>query len=688
VSLPFLTPLALAGLAFLPLIVAFYLLKLRRDERRVSSTYLWQQLVQDVEANAPWQRLRRSLLLFLQLLLVVALAVVASRPFLERPAGLARDLVVVIDASASMSASDVAPSRLEAAKSAALRALEELPGDGRVSLVVAAGTARVVANETTDRGRLARAIGAIEPTAYGSGLADALKLASELADRRVGTEVLLVTDAALAAAPEVRLNAPLRVITVGRDRANQAIAALVVRVDPSGLTRSLFASVVNYDTRPALRSLEIRTDGALIDTRALFIDPLTRADLVVDDLPQGARVVEARLTVMGGDPGAAGSGPDQLALDDVAWTVVPQSRLRTILLVGEGNAYLQAALALLPDVELYGATPRDYPATTGKELFDLIIFDGQLPAELPRKPILAIAPPASGPLGTVSGTLTLPAIGPLDPDEPLLRHVDLSTTHVARAQRLVLPPWARAVIPGPGGAPLLYVGDREGLRTAVLAFDLHHSDLPLQVAFPILMANLVGELLGERAEPVGTRAPGSPVELPLPPGAAGLLVTLPDGSGVEVPASVTGAASVTFARTGQPGVYRVEAIPAPIPTPPPGASPSPTPALTPSPSPGASPGGPGTTVGAFAVSLFDEAESNIAPGDGSALEALGAPVAGPTAATGTARDELWFPLALAVLGLLLAEWAVYERDGLLRLRRALAERRAALLRAVGRGAAG
>ena len=98
-----------------------YLLKLRRDEAVVPSTLLWTRLVADVEANAPWQKLRRSLLLLLQLLLVVILVLLAARPFLERPAGLARDIVLVMDTSASMAATDVAPDRLTAAKQAAHR---------------------------------------------------------------------------------------------------------------------------------------------------------------------------------------------------------------------------------------------------------------------------------------------------------------------------------------------------------------------------------------------------------------------------------------------------------------------------------------------------------------------------------------------------------------------------------------
>ena len=87
--MPFAAPLALLGLAFLPLIVAFWMLKLRRTERTVSSTLLWQRFGEDLQANAPWQRLRRSFLLLLQLLLVVLLAI-ARRAALRGAPGDAR----------------------------------------------------------------------------------------------------------------------------------------------------------------------------------------------------------------------------------------------------------------------------------------------------------------------------------------------------------------------------------------------------------------------------------------------------------------------------------------------------------------------------------------------------------------------------------------------------------------------
>src|SRR4029077_814280 len=124
-------------LLFVPAVVAMYLLRLRRTETIVPSTLLWQRLAADVEANAPSQPQRRSLLFLLQLLLVAILALLAARPFVERPAGLARDIVLVVDTSASMAATDLQPNRLAAAKAAAIDALRDLPTGGKVSVIEA-----------------------------------------------------------------------------------------------------------------------------------------------------------------------------------------------------------------------------------------------------------------------------------------------------------------------------------------------------------------------------------------------------------------------------------------------------------------------------------------------------------------------------------------------------------------------
>jgi VWA domain-containing protein/aerotolerance regulator-like protein len=696
----FLAPLALAGLAFLPVVVAMYLLKLRRDEAVVPSTLLWQKLVADVEANAPWQKLRRSLLLLLQLLLVLILVFLAARPFVERPAGLAGDLVLVIDTSASMGATDVTPSRLDAAKAAAVDALKDLPAGGKVSVIAAGRTARVVANGTSDIGNLKQAIAGIAPTYDVGDLGDALRLASALAARSGDAEILVASDAAVATPPKATVEAPIRVLQVGRDVRNEAIVALAVRTAPSGLSHSAFVSVANMGMEPVERRVQLYADGVLRDSRVLALDPQRKTDIVIDDVDdpdKPASVIEVRLVAK--DETARGN-PDPLALDDRAWAIVPPEGLRTVLLVGPGDPYLETALSYLPNTELYGVTPDKYGAGTKPELFDLIIFEDYLPAELPPKPMLVIAPPSSSPLGTVNGTLTNPGIGTLDTTDPILRYVDLSTTHIGQAQKLDLPAWARAVIPGPGTAPLLYAGTLAGRPAAVMAFEPRKSDLPLQVAFPVLLANLAGELLGGSQTPADAIAPGAPVTLQIPPGAKGVHVERPDGSADDLLAPTANAVTVTFARTDLLGVYTVTPIANPDAT----ATPAPTATPSVTATPGASSAGVGGSAAPsptfrpadpnapvrFAVDLLDTGESRIAPGDVAAIQALGKPAAQPgtggVAERPNARDEIWIPIVLIALLVLTLEWLVYERDTLVRLRRGIANRLRGPRPTAGRGA--
>jgi hypothetical protein len=258
---------------------------------------------------------------------------------------------------------------------------------------------------------------------------------------------------------------------------------------------------------------------------------------------------------------------------------------------------------------------------------------------------------------------------------------------------------------------LLYVGEREGRKTAVLAFEPRHSDLPLQVAFPILLANLTGELLGGSGAPTEAVTPGSPVVLPVPVGAAGVRVTRPDGTSIDLAPGTLGGTTVTYSQTDMLGVYSVTTIAGAAPSGSPGASASPVPSVTPSPRPAGSPGQTpsGTPIPAdpgaplrFAVDMFDVSESNIAPASVSALVALGgttpsaepggstqpsggpSPTAGPSLTPAPAvvapvdrppaRDELWGPILLLVLLFLCVEWAVYQRDALTRLWRGLGGR--------------
>ncbi|HWM77314.1 MAG TPA: BatA domain-containing protein, partial [Methylomirabilota bacterium] len=107
----FLSPLALlVGTLALPLLL-LYFLKVRRRQATVSSLLLWDPALRDREASAFFQRLQRDPLLILQLLVLVALALALARPAVTVMGHGAKRIVVVLDTSASMKATDVSPSR-------------------------------------------------------------------------------------------------------------------------------------------------------------------------------------------------------------------------------------------------------------------------------------------------------------------------------------------------------------------------------------------------------------------------------------------------------------------------------------------------------------------------------------------------------------------------------------------------
>ncbi len=233
-----LAPLALlSALIVGPLIVAMYLLKLRREERRVSSTFLWRRMVRDVEANAPWQRLRRNWLLLLQLLILILLAIALARPFFLTTGISGRNLIIILDRSASMAATDVAPSRLEAARRQAQTLVEQLPEGGRATIIAIGGQMEVVAASTTDRRQMNDAIRSITPSAGSrSDLSQALALAAALSAREADSEVAIISDGNVQVPTDILVPATVRYFPIGQRGENMAISAMTLQPGPAGQT--------------------------------------------------------------------------------------------------------------------------------------------------------------------------------------------------------------------------------------------------------------------------------------------------------------------------------------------------------------------------------------------------------------------------------------------------------------------
>jgi Ca-activated chloride channel homolog len=622
----FLAPLALISTLIIgPIIVAMYLLKLRREDRRVSSTFLWQRIVRDVEANAPWQKLRRNLLLLLQLLLLALLALALARPFF-RTAGIAgRNLIVIIDRSASMQATDAAPSRLAAAKQAAINLIDQLPDGGRATVIAAGGQMEVPVAATTDRRQLRDAIDSITArNGGGSDLAQALTLAAALSSREADSEVAIISDGNVSFPAEIKMPATVRYFPIGQRRENVAISA--VALQPSAAGQTLFAQATNYGPSAATRRMDIYLDDTLFNAYNLTLDP-TREQSIVIEVPAQVRKAEARLVDE--------SNTDALPADDRGYAVSTVGEGTNVRLVSPGNRFLETALGLLPSVKTTLVPTSTATFTETAAQVPLTILDAVVPATLPPGNLFFIAPTRSTEYFSITGQVDFPALRPAPGDEPLLKDVKLSEVSVRVADKIAPGAWARVVVDGDGG-PMLLAGEKDGRRIVVLAFDLHNSDLPLQVAFPLLLSNIVGYLAPGSGAEAAQLAPGQPLAFPVDPSITAIRLTRPDDQ--VVPLEVKDGQAI-YADTDTLGAYVVEQF-----------------------------------VGdkliarqRFAVNLFSKEESTITPQAELKIQQTSG-LQQATAGERVGRQEFWRWLALIALVVLVIEWLVYQRNGIAYLR--------------------
>jgi von Willebrand factor type A domain/Aerotolerance regulator N-terminal len=533
--------LALAGFVALS---GLYLLKPRRRRVVVAFAPLWVTSSGERRAERWARRLRRWLSLALQLAVLGALLVAAADPRPVAADRLGRSVVVLVDRSASMSATDEPGTRLGAARDRA-RALVTRLGPADRALV--ASFAADVTAETgfeTDGERLSRALDRITPSEEPGDLPHALAFAASVVRGQPHPTIVLVSDGAFSedARRQVRwtdrwtddardgdgpvslAGVDVRWERVGGRARNVAILGFAARRSPADPTTVEAALTVrNFGDASVTTTLEISagTGHIPVERVPLSLAPgETHRHVLADVASHGTRL-EARLV-----------GTDALALDDHAYAAVPGLERRRVLRVGDANLYLDGAL-LSAGGSLTVARARAAAAETTRprwDSYDAVIFDGVAPTPAPTTGhFLYLAPQGPGSPLAAHGTMADPVITDVRRGHPLVRQLDLGDVNIAEATRLTLAPGDVAVASSFAG-PLIVARERPGLRVAAIAFDVRRSDLPLRPAFPLLLANALAWLGGSDAREVIPAVVGGTARVPAPRGAARVVVIDPTGA--------------------------------------------------------------------------------------------------------------------------------------------------------------
>ncbi|MDE0268672.1 MAG: VWA domain-containing protein [Acidimicrobiaceae bacterium] len=526
----FLNPMGLWWATLAIPVLLLYILKPKRPPRVVSSIFLWTPLERPITAAKPFRMIRPSWLLFLQLLAVALLTIAIANPVLVSPASLAEHTVFLIDGSGSMLAQDGTPDRLADAKARAREVRRELPTGGIASVIEVGPRPRVMLSSSPDINAFDEAVEVTSATTGRADFAAAFALAEGLETPNSPIGFVLVSDGGLTEEEQRLLPAGTTYEQVGSDADNRAIVGL----DVEALPNELYVAV----------TLANRGRSATTQTLRLDVDGRTRERVELDFSVGRTFVYETTLTV-GDRVDAYLEGEDLLAADNYRTAVSWRRQPIRVRLVGNSDLFIDALLSAVDGIKLVQDGDSEGP--------DLIIYNqSAVPAE-PSTPFLAIRPPGgvlttpgAVPAVSVVGEVTLPALTLFRSDDSLLQGIDLSELAVATAQQVQTD--TAEVLLGAESAPLLLRGRTNGVRFAYLAFQLADSNLPLQLAFPLLGDRLLSELTGTVLPPAAIEV-GRVLDVPSQLGA---VITDPSGAVSDLAPGTPGFV------TDQPGLWSID----------------------------------------------------------------------------------------------------------------------------------
>lgn len=505
----FLNPNGLWLLLGVPALIIIYLIKAQHEDRPVSSTYIWKLSSRFMKKRLPMQKIKKILMFLLQLMIIVAVSLLAARPAVVN--GKSCNYIAIIDASASMQTTDeTGTSRFEYA----LAQVEELSGEisngHSVSIILAADSASWLVQESTSQNEVKLALNHAKCTNGSCDTAEAIELAELLCQRSSNAQVLFFTD------NEYTQTENIQVTNLNKNEWNVSVSSITAKAAQKGTTFT--GNVISYN-RDATVTVGLRIDGQIVDAQIIDCtqDVSTAITFTAEDV---SSYDTAEIFI---------ETSDALQTDNCYAICRKSDRTYSVLLVSESPLYLESALNALGTCEVTVVSSLEDAELNGQNLY---IFDSVFPESYPEDGSVLVFGTQQLPDGLTAGSaIDTSAVLRMNTEQQsdLFEGLSLSETAVTNYS---------ALNGNTAWEPLLYCDDAavlvtkemgSGLQFTVVSFDLHDSNLPMQTDFVVFMRNLVEFSVPSFLRDTDHTAGGT-VALTVMPAAQQLYVELPDDS--------------------------------------------------------------------------------------------------------------------------------------------------------------
>jgi len=606
------------------LAIGAYIIKMRRRRFEVPFSHLWKRVLEQKDANALWKQLKRLISLLLILVILGLVLFAALDPTIGAVDRKARNVVVLFDASASMKAMDGdeggTKSRLDAAKERTKTLIDSMGGGDVAMIMKVDGQATPMSRFSSDGPMLKKIVDAMQASDTPADLTRALGAAADALRDRTNPLIVIVSDGAF---PEQQLG------LVSWDATKPVQPTVDGKSNNSAQWEKKDLASVD------LSKIDVRY--LPVDLKKIDLAPGQRIKQIYPKLP-GSTDNKLRASLR---PVEGAGGSDSFALDDQAFALLPVRKKQKVLMVTTDNLFLEGALLVYDNIEQFKVTPAEYDAKPSiADGMDVVIFDEHTPSVIPPPPASLLYFHPTGPDSPIAVTKEVihnPRITELDEGHPVMRWITMTDVYMDQTGTFA-PDIKKGESTVAWSVRSSIIATKRDGRRKILAFGFSlpangresATDLPMRVAFPMLLVNTLDWFAGDQTDLLTTYPTGQRERIPLDGvvGATEAEVKGPDGALTKTPI-LDGLATFYGSRVGYYDVAAKDAK--------------------------------GNVIAKIelAANLASPSESDIAPS--TELSLGGKKLQAPEAFAITRSRKMWTYLILFVLALIVMEWVTYHR---------------------------
>ncbi len=452
-----------------PIIIILYMLKQKATDHTFSSIMLWREVYRNIEATKPWEKLKNNLLMYLQILTVIGLIFALMGPYLKSGGNSYSNVLIVIDSSGSMNYSyNKDKTRFDEEINRAIDYVNSLDDTASVTVVTVDKESKLLFSGITDKSEINNKINNIKVTELAGNLNNGISMIDSIVKQWESYEIVMFTDTAVELG-EIEA----KVVNLYSEGNNASLDYVSYGYEEDALV--VLTKVTNYGNEALVSDINLYGDGTLLAVEPVIVASGDSAIVYFKSVNFEGKCLKAEI-----------NNTDSLMSDNYAYTVMGKQGITSVLIVSESNIFLEKAAGSLSNVEVYKTT--DSNVVGDSTPFDIYIFDGIIPNDLPSSNIIFINSDSNQYVeldGNIEGSMLT------------FRNSDVTTYlegfsfGVNSGKAMKIPEWGTSYLELDDKC-IGYYGQVDGRKVATLGFDIHSTDLALKPEFPILMANLIG----------------------------------------------------------------------------------------------------------------------------------------------------------------------------------------------------